>query len=29
MKNFEEMEREYLKQQTPEGQAAIRVKGNC
>ena len=26
MKNFEEMEREYLKQQTPEGQAALQVK---
>lgn len=26
MKNFEAMEREYLKQQTQEGQAAISVK---
>ena len=26
MKNFEEMEREYQKQQTPEGQAALKVK---
>lgn len=26
MKNFEAMEREYLKQQTQKGQAAIRVK---
>ena len=26
MKDFEEMEREYLKQQTPEGQAALKVK---
>ena len=26
MTNFEEMEREYLKQQTPEGQTALQVK---
>lgn len=26
MENFEEMKREYLKQQTPEGQAALHVK---